>query len=186
VEAEARNGANVEQEVLAEGNVLAAQGHDLGAARLGGREVALLVVLAVVREVGLRHDAGDPPRTHDRRDVEDRAVNKERQSGNHRGPEVPRRFRQFEESRLRAVQHRRLMKQVIQRVAAQVQLGEDGRYGIEFVRVTRQGERALQIGRRIADLHPRQAHGHAREPVFVQVVEAAHSIPSTRSGHAGL
>ena len=186
VEAEPGDGAHVEQEVFAEGNVLAAQGHDLGAARFGGREVALLVVLAVVRQVDLRHDPGDPPRTHDRRDVEDRAVDKQRQSDDQRGPEVPRRFRQFEERRLRAVQHRRLVKQVVQGVAAQVQFGEDRRHGIELVRVARQGERALQVRRRIPDLHPRQAHGHAREPVFVQVVEAAHGTASIRSGHAGL
>ena len=78
------------------------------------------------------------------------------------------------------------MEQVVQRVAAQVEFGEDGCRRSALVGAPRELERALQIRGRISDFRPRQADGDAREPVFVQVVETARSATSTRSGHAGL
>ena len=171
VEDEARQVRRLEQQLGAEGHVLAQQ-PQLRALRMVGRvELARLVELAVVRQVGLGHDAQQPAAVHDRGAVEQRMVHAQRQPHHrHRGQA----FAGGDDARQRrfaAVEQRALVEQVVAGVGRQPQLGKDHQRRALLRGLLQQRDALLGVEGRVGDAAARHRHRHAGEALAVQVEE---------------
>ena len=115
----------LEEQVRAERHVLAADG-DLAAHVVADGDLAALVELAVRRQVGLRHDAEDAAAVHDERAVVDPVAMAQRRADDEHRQQPGRALDDRGQRVLDAVEDGVLEQQVLDRVAAQGQLGEDG------------------------------------------------------------
>src|SRR5947207_864550 len=171
VQDESRHLGEAEQQVGAEGGVLPGQRDRAARAPVAGRELARLVELAVVRQVGLRHDADQPPAAEERRAVVEAAVDRHRQADQRGERQVARAREKLRERVLGGVDQRALVEQIVAGVGGKAKLGEHGEQRLVARGLLHELERRVGVVPGIADAHARRRHRDAREAVTVQVEE---------------
>ena len=160
-------------------------------------ELTLLVVLAVLRQIALGHDAEDPAAVdHDRR-VEEAVLDPQRHADDDHGTQASALPHHGFERVARRGAKRALVKEVLVRVGRQAQLGEDHERRVGVGGLARERQRPLRVelglGRprarhRRADAHHRdqrarsggtdglgQRRGRAREPIRTSGKQGRHT-----------
>ena len=169
----------LEQDVGAEGSRLAGEAHLALACLARGGEPALLVVLLVAREEGLRHDAQEAARLDDRRRVEEPAALQHRQAEHQDGGPAGRLAQDPLERALCARhQGRQAEEQVPAGVAREAELGEDDHLRPAVGRPGRESERRVRVSLRVRHPHRRASRRHPEEAKG----RCSHGQILTRSG----
>ena len=119
----------------------AEQVHLAGERAVAGIELARLVELAVVGQVGLGHDAEDPAAGDDDGAVEEPVVDPQRQADDGDDAVLPGRLGDGRERRLAAVEQGALVEQVVAGVGRQAQLGKGDDDGALPGRLLEHGDR---------------------------------------------
>jgi hypothetical protein len=170
VDAEAAHVVGPEDQVGADRHLLAEEG-ERAAVLVACRELPLLVELAVVRQVGLGCDTEDPPPVHDDGGVQQAAPDQQRRADDEHGAELEAGLPDARERVEHRLQEDVLHEQVVDRVAAQAELGEhrDGDPVVVQLPCLVQDHRGVRG--RVGDGDGDGAGRHPGEPVGVGVVE---------------
>ena len=163
-EDEARHVRRPKDDVGAEGDGPAAENELARQEVAGRREPALLVVLLVAWDRGLRHQRAHVAARHDRRHVVERAVEGHREADDEHGAEARGGAGQREQGVGGAVDQQVLVEQVAGGVAREAHLGEDRQLRPLVVGAPGEGQHLLQVGRHVGHLRRRHRGRHAHEP----------------------
>ncbi len=155
-----------EEQVGAERDLLAAD-RDLAGLVVAGGELAALVELAVGRQVGLRRHPEHPAAVHHDGAVVDAVAVPEGGADDEHRQQVAGALDHGGQGGLDGVQQRVLQQQVLDRVAGEGQLGEDGDRDAVLVAGPGLAEDGVGVGRRVGQRGALRARGDAREPVPV-------------------
>ena len=186
VQHEARDVGRREQQPAAERHVLPEQPYRRRQ-RLGGRrELALLVELAVVGQVGLRHRAENPSAVHHDSAVEQSVLSPQRQPGHQHQRQRAARVHQPGEGGERRIQQRVLLEEILVRVGRQAELREHREDGPLRRGLPGEHERLREVVGRRGHFHPWSRDRHPHEPVPVDGVEGRLGRGPAGLGHAGL
>ena len=150
------------------------------------RELAFLVELAVIGDVGLRDDPQNAPARHHHGAVEQASLEPERRPDDEqRGPAARR-----PHEGCGGVQHRSeeslLLMQILQRVPGQRQLREQHDRGALPGGAGVQPFDLRRVGCGIGERHARDRHGGAHEIVRIEIEEAAFACVHARVRDPGL
>ncbi len=168
VEHEVRKVRSGEHQVGAERDRLAGQCRFEADDAHAGREPAMLVELAVVRQERLRDGAEDPPARHDDRAVVESTVAANRCAEHEYRTQLARYLDEVRKSRLDAVEQRVLQQQVVDRIRGQPELREQHEVHAARLAVVHHRQRLGRVGGGIADLDARRAGRDADEALAVQ------------------
>ena len=164
-EDEARPIDRFEEQTRREVHRLAVQPEHVFRARRRRREPALLVVFAVVGQIGLGHNpqhlAGPD---HHRTVIQGVAVADRRPDHRH-DIRLGRRLRDHGDLPLDLVQQRRLHMQIVDRIGRQRQFGKDHQVHALLARLTDQGDVLLAVRPGVAHVADRRRRRHAHEAV---------------------
>ena len=149
------------------------------------REVALLVELAVGREVRLGGDAEDRPAVDHDGAVVDPVQAPQRRADHEHRTQVTARLDQRGDRVLDRVEQGLLEEEVVDGVAGQTELGEDRDGDAVLVAGARLGQHRLGVGRRVGDRHGHGAGRHPREALVVGGVEVHGSSLPYRARRRG-
>ncbi len=138
-------------------------------ARIGAREVARLVELAVVRQVCLRHHAKDAAPLHDGGAVEQGSVDPQRQADDRQHRHLLRGRAHAVQSFEASFEQRLLMKEVIARVTGKPELrkNRDQRTPVVCLAHQRNGLLGIECG--IGHANERRCNGDTHEAVPVNI-----------------
>src|SRR4051812_28267053 len=178
---EVLQGRETEQKVRAEWRRLSGERDLRLEAGIAWRELTPLVELPVVGQVGLRHDAEQPPLADEGAAVIEEPVDRDRQTDEGRDRQPARGGEQFAQRVLRRLQQRSLVKQVVACVGREAKLGEHREHRLLACRAAHQLDGRVEIRRRVADTDARGGEGHAREVVAVKAQKVAHGRHFTPS-----
>ncbi len=183
----------LEQQARAERDAaLAAQGDRVAHGGVAGGELAALVELAVVGQVGLRHDAEDAALGEDDGAVVEQGVDLEGEADDADERQPPRRVEDHCQRLQTGVEEGALVEEVLAGVGRQAQLGEEGERGALVGRLAQEGDGLLGVVDRIGHADRRQGDRHTHEVVVVEVEEAVHRglvvhrDPAVRLAHGAL
>ena len=168
-----RQVGRLEDQVGAEGHVGVEQAHRGRHRGVAGLELARLVELAVVRQVGLRHDAEDAAVADHRRAIEEAMVDAQRQADDGDRRDRGGRRGDAAERDLAGVEQGALVEQVVAGVGREAQLGEGDHDGALRRGLLEHPDRLAGVVGRIGDADVRHGDGDAREAVAVGVEEIA-------------
>ncbi|SOZ01697.1 conserved protein of unknown function [Cupriavidus taiwanensis] len=169
VEAEVGDVLDVEQQAGAERHLLAQQLDRIDRGVVGGAELARLVELPVVGQVGLGHHALDAPARHHHGAVEQLVLDPQRHAHHQRHRQLARGFDDGRQRRLAGIQQRALVEQVVAGIGRQPQFRERDQHGAALRRLRRQGNGLVGVEGRVGDAADRHAHRDARKAVRIQV-----------------
>ena len=130
-------------------------------------KMAPLVELAIGRQVGLGCDTQDLAPVNDDGAVEDPVAIAQRRTDDDDREQVSGLSDEVVECILRGVEHRVLEEEVLERVAGQAELGEDGESDRVGVTRARLGEQGLGIGGRFGEFDGQRARRDAGETMGV-------------------
>ena len=139
--------------------------------RVAGHEMAALVELAVVGQVGLRHHAQQPAAMDSERRVVQPPGVAHRRTYQQQGQQGRRILHQARDRLLHRVQQRVLLQQVADGVAGHAEFGEYRHRHRLVVALPGHAQDGLRIRRRVGQGHPRRARGDAGEAVPVKRAE---------------
>ena len=158
-----------EQQARAERNRGLAAKLDLVAQRhVAGHELAHLVELAVVGQIGLGHHAEDASAMDEGGAVEKLMVDYDREADDRDGSERAARLDNPAQRREAAVEHDALLMQVLAGIAGQSEFREEYDCGMAFGRLAHQGDGLAAVEGRVGDAHGRDGD---RDPDHVVVME---------------
>ena len=171
MEDEARQVVRLEDQVGAEGHVSAVETDALPDDAPAMREPALLVIFAVVRQVGFRHHAQDvPARDHNGAIVEPPLV-AQRRADEKDGGEIGARRHDLGQRGLARFEESGLQQQVVERVGRQAELGIDEEVDPGRIGPARLGEDRVAVEGDVRGPDMRRARTDPDEAVPVQCGE---------------
>ena len=173
IEREQRMVLSLEQQSVAEGHPLAEQIDIGGACGVGRGELAQLIELAVVRQVGLGCNPEDAPLVDDDRTVEEHVVDLERYADDRDNGQAARCFDHPPESVEHGIEQGLLVEEVVAGIGREPQFREYGKHGLVGRCLFQQHDGLRRVVRRIGDPHHRDADRDPREAVPVEVEELA-------------
>ena len=145
--------------------------------------MALLIKFAIVREIGLRHDAEQLPAMDDEGAVEQPAIQREGSADDQNRAHLIARLEDAQKLRLHGSFQRILKKQIVIRVGRNAELRKEREHRLIVMRPAREVQGLRGVCLRFRDLDARYAHRNPGKPMAINIVE--HAKPLLANGCAG-